>query len=337
VVPIDARGDGVVRFQVPPNLRQSNLLLTLNADAGGIVETLQRRVPVALAQVQVSAFPEGGDLVVGLPSRVYVMARDEQGKPVDGAGQVLNEKNEVVATFSTVHAGMARFALTPKAGGRYVVKLRHPNAPEAPLPAARPAGCVLRSEGDPAAPRASLRVVVLCNEASKGVVAATLREKLLASAPLDAAAGAPSTLDLALPEDAVGAVRITLFDGEKRPLAERLVYRGLGQEMKVQVTADRKEYTPRDRVTLTVKTTSASGKPVAADVALAVVDDAVLRLADSKAPHLLSELYLLHEMPGQQIHEPNFYFSGDRKAPEALDLLLGTQGYRRFSWALVPR
>jgi hypothetical protein len=42
-------------------------------------------------------------------------------------------------------------------------------------------------------------------------------------------------------------------------------------------------------------------------------------------------------MPGQTIHEPNFYFSGDKKAPEAMDLLVATQGYRRFSWAWVPR
>jgi hypothetical protein len=337
VVPVDGKGDGVVRFQVPPGMRESNLMLTLNADAGGIVETLQKRVPVVLDQITVSVFPEGGDLVAGLPSRVYLMARDDQGKPAEVEGKVVDDLGAVVAAFKSVHDGMARFALTPRAGRSYAVRLSRPGTSPAAVPAARPDGCVLRSEDDHLSRSSALKLTVACSGATKLVAAATLREKLLASAPLDVAAGTPSTVELPLPADAVGAVRVTLFDDQKRPLAERLVYRGLGRELRVQVTADRKEYSPRDRVTLTVKTTTAEGKPVAADVALAVVDDAVLRLADSKAPHLLAELYLLHEMPGQRIHEPNFYFSGDKKAPEAMDLLVATQGYRRFSWAWVPR
>jgi hypothetical protein len=336
-VPIDSKGDGVVRFQVPPGMRQSNLLLTLNADAGGIVETLQKRVPVILDQIQVQVFPEGGDLVTGLPSRVYLMARDDQGKPAEVSGQLVDDKGAVLTSFKSLHDGMARFPLTPQPGRSYQVRITKPGSSVTPVPAARADGCVLRSEDDFLSKSATLKLTVACAGATKLVAAATLREKLLASTPFDAAAGAPSTVELLMPTDAVGAIRVTLFDDQKRPLAERLVYRGLGRELRVQVSADRKEYAPRDKVTLTVRTTTAEGKPVAADVALAVVDDAVLRFADSKTPHLLAGMYLLHEMPGQQLHEPNFYFSGDAKAPEALDLLVATQGYRRFSWAWVPR
>ncbi len=72
-----------------------------------------------------------------------------------------------------------------------------------------------------------------------------------------------------------------------------------------------------------------------ADVAISVVDDAVLSFADDKTEHVLAAMYLLPEMPGQVIDEPNFYFSGDKRAPAAMDLLLGTQGWRRFSWQWV--
>lgn len=335
-VPLDPRGNGVVRFQIPPGMRKNNLLLTLNADAGGIAETLQKRVPVVLDQVDVKLFPEGGDLVNDLPSRVYLMARDEQGKPAEVEGQIVDSKGAVVTTFKSLHDGMARFALTPKPDHSYSVKLTRPAASATtPLPAARPSGCVLRSEDDFSS-KSALKVAVTCTADTRALLTATLREKLLASAPL-AAGSTPATTELALPADAVGAVRVTLFDLDKNPLAERLVYRGLGRELRVQVSADKKEYSPRDRVTLTVRTTDHAGKPVPADVAVAVVDDAVLRFADSKTPHILSELYLLPEMPGQLLHEPNFYFSSDPKAPESLDLLLGTQGWRRFAWKWVPR
>lgn len=336
VVAIDARGNGVVRFQVP-NLRKSNLLLTLNADAGGIVETLQKRVPVVLDQVDVKVFPEGGDLVTGLASRVYLMARDEQGKPAEVEGQIVDQHGALVTTFKSLHDGMARFNLTPKADHTYSVKLTRPAAAATtPLPAARAGGCVLRSEDDFAG-KGALRITTTCTADTRLWATATLREKVLASQLIDKAGTAPTTTSLELPADATGAVRVTLFDLDKNPVAERLVYRGRGRELRVQVTADKKEYSPRDKVTLTVRTTNGAGQPVPADVALAVVDDSVLRLADSQTPNVLAEMYLLSEMPGQRIHEPNFYFSADLKAPEALDLLLGTQGWRRFAWRWVPR
>lgn len=336
-VPIDGRGQGVVRFQVPPGMSQGNLMLTLNADAGGIVETLQKRVPVALERVDVKLFPEGGDLVAGLPSRVYLQARDEQGEPVETGGQVVDGKGAVVTTFQTLHDGMARFALTPEAGQSYAVRLARPKAPPpAPLPAARADGCVMQSRDDFTSRETDLKLDVACHADTPLVAVATLREKVLATQTVTAGR-TPSSVSLALPPDAVGAVRVTLFDLERRPLAERLVYRGLGREVRVKVTADQAEYAPRDRVTLTVRTTDAAGKPVATDLALSVVDDAVLRMADSHTPHILSDIYLTPEMPGQTLFKPNFYFSGDTKAPAALDLVLGTQGWRRFAWKLVPR
>ena len=71
-------------------------------------------------------------------------------------------------------------------------------------------------------------------------------------------------------------------------------------------------------------------------MALAVVDESVLNLADDKTGNILADLYLASEMPGQKVYEPNFYFSDDKKAPEAMDLLMGTQGWRRFAWKWVP-
>ena len=115
-------------------------------------------------------------------------------------------------------------------------------------------------------------------------------------------------------------------------LAERLLYRGRGHDLAVSISSDRPTYAPRDQVELTVATRDLAGKPVRADVSLAVVDDTVLNFADDKTAHLLARLYLEAEMPGQEVEEPNFYFSDDAKAPHAIDLVLGTQGWRRFDW-----
>ena len=63
------------------------------------------------------------------------------------------------------------------------------------------------------------------------------------------------------------------------------------QELDVNVTADQKSAGPGDTVTYTVETKDYSGKPVSADVSLAVVDKAALALAPSNSQRILEAFY----------------------------------------------
>lgn len=335
----DDKGRAWVRFALPSKIAKGEGLLTVQVDGGGFVESIQRRIPIALEDVQISLYPEGGDLVAGLPSRVYLAAKDPRNEPVEVEGQIVDDRGMLVSDFRSVWGGMARFSITPAAGRSYSVKLTKPRGASAgkafPLPAAKASGCTMRSVDDLLSSDGEVKIKVQCTEKQDILATAVLREKLLARTAVATNPGAAATIALPVGKDAIGAVRLTLFDTERRPLAERLVYRGLGAEMRVSVKADRASYSPREKVTLTVETKDAAGKPVAADVALAVVDDTVLKYADDKEGHILAQLYLLPEMPGQTVREPNFYFSKDRRAPEAMDLLLGTQGHRRFVWKWI--
>ncbi len=59
----------------------------------------------------------------------------------------------------------------------------------------------------------------------------------------------------------------------------------------VTVTADKKSAGPGDEVTYTIETKDINGKPVSADVSLAVVDKAVLALAPSNSAPMLESFY----------------------------------------------
>ncbi|MBI3174596.1 MAG: Ig-like domain-containing protein [Chloroflexi bacterium] len=63
------------------------------------------------------------------------------------------------------------------------------------------------------------------------------------------------------------------------------------QELNVTVTPDQKTAGPGDTLTYTVQTKDASGKPVAAEVSLALVDKSVLALAPSNTQPILSAFY----------------------------------------------
>ncbi len=56
--------------------------------------------------------------------------------------------------------------------------------------------------------------------------------------------------------------------------------------LKVEATPDRRDYRPGDRATYTVRTTDGKGRPVAAEVSMAVVDEAIYALTPDVTPDL---------------------------------------------------
>ena len=69
-----------------------------------------------------NVFPEGGNLVDGLPSRVAFKAVDEFGQPFKTAG-VLYQNDEPMLDFKSVHAGMGSFNFVPNAKDKYYIKI----------------------------------------------------------------------------------------------------------------------------------------------------------------------------------------------------------------------
>lgn len=331
----DKQGKTLARFKLPAQIARGDGLLTILVEDGGVTESIQKPIPIVLKKLQLAVFPEGGDLVDNVPGRVYFAARTLLGKPADVEGKVVDDRGQTVAELRSVHDGMGRFELVPATDRKYHVEITRPVgiAQRFPLPAARPGGCVIRSVDQRGA--GTLRVAAICNTARRLVVEAVLRERRLASGSFDVAAGAPTLVELPVDPGAQGAARVTLFSARYEPLAERLVYHGLGADLKVTITPDKKSYAPRERVKLAIKAEDARGRPVKASLGLAVVDETVLSYADDKGARLLAHLFLEPELgatDADPIHEPNFYFSGKPEAAAAMDALLATRGYRRFEW-----
>ena len=333
-VTTDAQGNAVVQFTLPTSIQRGDGLLTILVDDGGVTESVQKRIPITLADLQLSLFPEGGDLIAGLPARIYFAAKNALDKPADIEGKVVDDKGATVALVRSYHDGMGRFDLVPDPRRSYTIEITRPTgiARTFALPAAKANGCALQAIDDFVSARPEVRVAVWCTQAQDVVTTAVLREKRVATVATAVRAGAATVLALPVPAGTQGAVRVTVFDQRLAPQAERLVYRNRGADLKIAIKPDRATYNPRDQVSLAIEATGPDGKPVAADLAVSVVDDTVLAFADDKQATLLARLYLEAEMPGQKIEEPNFYFGPDAKAPAAIDLVLGTQGWRRFDW-----
>jgi hypothetical protein len=336
----DAHGGGLVRFTLPSEIAREDALLTVLVDDGGVTESVSKRIPIILKKLKFSFFPEGGDLVEGLPGRVYFAATNTIDKPADVEGEIIDDQGNAVARFASYKNGLGRFAFTPQTGRTYTARILKPVGvtERYTMPIARAKGCVIQHFDDVDGQVHALRVAVRCATPQKVLLTAVVREQIMDVASVEVPEGSPAIVYLeakgALAK-ARGVARITLFNDALEPLAERIVMRNRRAGLQVKITPDQASYVPREQVALTVQTTTADGQPVPAELALSVVDDTVISFADDKKGHLLSKMLLEGEIPGK-IEEPKFYFDlKEAKSAVAMDLLMGTRGYRRFEWQPV--
>src|SRR5262249_17969552 len=149
-----------------------------------------------------------------------------------------------------------------------------------------------------------------------------------------------------LPQAGVGGVyRVTVFEkqaGEAKllkPLAERLIYRQPTDRVNLTITTDKKTYVPGERVQLSLSAVDQKNQPAPAILLVSVVDKSVLTLADEKtARSMPAHFYLTTEVRGPEEFEfADFLLTDHPQAERALDLLLGTQGWRRFAEQQDPQ
>jgi hypothetical protein len=101
--------------------------------------------PAAKINPDVQFFPEGGELVNGIRSKVAFKAVNPNGSGENIKGSIIDNEGAMVAEFESTHAGMGIFAILPQPGKTYSAKvaLADGRAFASPLPKALDAGYVL--------------------------------------------------------------------------------------------------------------------------------------------------------------------------------------------------
>ncbi len=329
----DEEGMHYIHFNLPADLATNDGLLNVMIDYNGSTESVSRSIPIVLNKIALDLFPEGGDLVTGLESNVAFRARNEFGKPADIEGVVLTEKGSQVASFTSFHQGMGAFRFNPQPGEKYVVKITKPagiNAAYA-LPEALPRGYVMNVDNSK---KDELSVTVNSTEMGELSLIAQVRGKICYTTFINANKGV-NRITVPTASFPAGVAQLTLFDPKGIARCERMTFVNKDKQLNITVETDKEKYQPREKVKMTLTVKDESGMPMPASLSLAVVNDQLLSFADDKSGNLLSQLLLQQDITGK-VEEPAFYFDPkEEKAGRALDFLLMTAGWRRFTWEQV--
>ncbi|MCI0462848.1 MAG: MG2 domain-containing protein [Gemmataceae bacterium] len=341
----DARGTVSFRYPLPPDLTGGAAQLTVRLADEGQAEPLLRTVPLGGRPLEVEFFPEGGDLLAGVPNRVYFRVHTMDGQRVDLEGPVVDSQGREVARVRTAGInepadacrGLGVFLFLPQAGETYTLRSTIPG--EAPLvatlPPARPSGLALHvptgvtREGEP------IRVFLHSHQSARSMLLGLFSGGRLVAQQLVTVEPGGTEVRLMPAAGLAGVLRVTAFDwqGEQlRPVAERLVYRVPAERLVLSVQTDKEHYLPGERVHLRLRSNSEKGQPEPAWLLVSVVhqqgSDAAHELAE---PSLPAHFYLATEVRRpEDLEQAEFLLSSQPRAATALDLFLGTQGWRRF-------
>ena len=320
-------------FKLPQQIDGGTGSLSFLIEDGGVVETASKSLPIILQRMDIAFYPEGGELIAGLESRLYFQALLPNGKPADVAGAIVEIRDgqasgQPVAEFTSQHEGRGWFAFTPERDKRYAAVFSEPSgvSEPAPLPITNNSGAVIRATQATYDFGTPIDLTVQATS-DREIAHATLykRNAELDRQPVE---GEHVRLDAG---DAEGVLIATLWDAQNRPLAERLIYRKPRFALNVAIELADGPYVPGSDVSLDVITTDESGNPVEAVVGVTVTDDTVLELIEKReqAPTLPVMVYLENEV--QDLADAHVYLDDDNpQANTATDLLLATQGWRRF-------
>ena len=288
------------------------------------------KLPRETVRYDVQFFPEGGHLVQGLPSRIAFRVADDTGRGVNARGWLLGEKNDTLAQLTTQHLGKGSFTLTPTQNAAYQALFvdEKGRSFSQPLPTIQPHGYVMRLEESSAD---QLQITVTTNVPNASVVYlfAHTRQAINFAEAHPIQRETSFLLDKRTLGD--GISHLTLFDANHQPVCERLYFKRPANQLAITLKTDRDTYATRSKINLT---TSVQG-PDAARADSPALSMAVYRLDSLATPHsehLLSYLWLSSDLAGL-IESPDSYWQADSpQLREDTDLLMLTQGWRRFHW-----
>ena len=332
-----AEGTLAISFPLPAHISAGAGQLSVSVDDGGVQETQSKTIPIQLGLVEVEFYPEGGYLIGNLKNRVYFAARNSLGEPIHIEGEVLSHSGTKVSDLKTTRDGMGRFEFMPQRGEKYTLKVTSPidvtNSPT--LPTVVKALPVLDTGTGVFDVDAPLSFVVRNTKPIRAIVRAVCRGQLVGQRQIDFTKG-DTSVALPIRSDAAGVIRVTVLDSNSvipQPLVERLVYRRESKQLNVNIVGPESalQRSPGEPMRLTLQVTDENDQPTPAVLGVAVVDDASLSLDETERPTLRTHFLLTSEVEKpEDLEHANFYLSEGVEAAESLDLLLGTQGWRRF-------
>ncbi|MEO6252528.1 MAG: hypothetical protein ABIO79_04450 [Ferruginibacter sp.] len=330
-------------FTIPDNLQSIQLVCRaytgwmLNFDTS-MLFTRAIKIISNKSQVEVLAenktvslrfFPEAGDIIAGVVNTIAFKANYNNGLPFFVDGVIKKQQTgEVVMPLSVVHDGMGKFDLDFQPGDKYYAEWvdNQGSKQQTWLPDPKPVGV-------------SLKLTIQKDKLYFNLVNRTgadslhvlmyMYQKVFYKTNIKVSAAEPFTGMIPVTALPSGTMQLTVFDANWLPVAERIAFIN-NNNFSINAAINIKDISTQKRGKNSMEIVVADTIP--ANMSLSISDAEMNNEPTDNT--IVSDLLLKGDIKGY-IHNPAYYFTNNTDAAlkAKLDLVMLTNGWRRYNWA----
>jgi len=332
--------NGFLRIKIDPRksdkIKNGELITEISLTDKDILTSSFRFKPSTAAGYDVQFFPEGGDIITGIASRIGFKALKENGAGVDLKGSVVDNGGNKLIDFSSTHLGMGSFYLNAEEGKTYKanVTFSDGSVKSFDLPKSVSSGIVAQVNNTDST---NFNLKIIANDAyfeankNKNMFIVATNGAVIYYAAKTKLNTQLTAAKIPKEKFPAGIVQITLFNETGEPISERLAFNYEPNGVKLSLKSDLPAYKPRQKVKLAVN--AKNGAQFAeGDFSIAITDETKVPVDENSEITILSSLLLTSDLKGY-IEKPNYYFNKtNAKKLADLDVLMLTQGFRRYAY-----
>lgn len=335
------------QFDIPENYSGKNLKVKaytswmLNFDSSliftkDILVFNDQQIPNIQVEdkIQLDFFPEGGNLINGISSFVAYKATNSKGMPVNVAGVIKDNNNEVIDSFKTEHDGMGLIYFNSvNSLKQYIAYWQVNNSKQIfstklPLVLEKGVGITVdrfdgfikvKIERSEYIDEELKNVKLFCFKGTETVYAANI--KLLNRTK--------QSIDIDTKQFGTGVLQISLLSNNFVPIAERLTFiNNKDYEVSSSIENIQVNLNSRAKNELQISINDTLNN----NLSVSIVDaNCIIDTGNS----IYSYLLLSSDIKGY-VHNPSFYFNNVNDSKELfLDYVMLTNGWRKYNWQEV--
>jgi hypothetical protein len=282
-----------------------------------------------LPETTIQFLPESGNLILNKQNIIAFKAVTQDGLPASIKGIIKNQSGDSITHFNSIHDGMGKFLMLPLINETYIAEWKDilGNIHQTKLPETIHQGINLIVESGimnrifhiqrTSTVPESLKTVLLVGQMN-GIVLFKANINLIEK----------ESISSTLPTNKIptGILQLTVFDSNKHPVSERLIFiRNNDYLINASIIIDSISIVKRGKNVIKIELADSSYT----NLSLAITD---ADLNDVPENNIASQLLLQGDLTGN-IYKPAYYFSSNADSVNNhLDLVLLTNGWRRFKW-----
>lgn len=316
--------NGIFKVKLDLKSDESKRILYVEMEQGMRIYGKYLTVPIPDTEFDVSFYPEGGYMQEEILGKVAFKAVQANGKAINITGEIFDSSNNLIVEMATIHNGMGVFSFLPLKDSNYhvICKDEQGNSKRFELPLPRKNIYMLETNWS----KENLWVKVKKDTLSDDTLYLFLhtRGHVLYVERWDHSQELLNFRKSDLPS---GVLHILLLNSSLRPVSERLVFVNNNDDvLDLAFKTDRSIYDKRELIKASVNLSGDSD--LQAYFSVSVTDDKEVMVDTTSS--IFTNMLLTSELKGY-IDSPSYYFQeNNRKSALALDILMMTQGWRRY-------